>query len=126
MAALDATAFQERVLRVVGDNNIDRARTILTKLDELDSQASPLQPADGGGLPIGTLALQLDRVKLATADLARFNDALLPPSAIPADGEASAAAGNGDAIEGPTLAELLRGLGTDLQSEFNDLNATLE
>ena len=91
MTALDAIAFQDRVLRVVGDNNIDRARAVLTKLDELDGQASVLQPADGGGLPIGTLALQLDRVKLVTADLARFNNALLPPTPRPEGSEANEA-----------------------------------
>ena len=78
-AALDAISFQDRVLRVVGDDNRMQARSVLNKLDELRRNEPSGRPSNAENLPIETLALQLDRVKAATNLLGTFDEAILPP-----------------------------------------------
>ena len=76
LAALDAISFQDRVLRVVGDDNRMQARSVLNKLDEIRRTETPGRPKDAESLPIETLALQLDRVKATTTLLASFKDSI--------------------------------------------------
>jgi len=115
LVALDAISFQERVLRIVGDNNHDRARAILNKLSALDGETPEDRPADAGRLPIEALALQLDRVKLATSDLAGFDDAIQFPAPQNTD------EGENERSK-PTVEELLKGMGKDLQAEIKALD----
>lgn len=83
-AALDAISFQERVLRVVGDDNRMQARSVLNKLDQLRRSEPSNRPRDAEDLPIETLALQLDRVKAVTDLLGSFKNAIEMPE-VPAN-----------------------------------------
>ena len=76
LAALDAISFQDRVLRIVGDDNRMQTRSVLNKLDEIRRIETSDRPKDAEGLPIETLALQLDRVKATTTLLASFKDSI--------------------------------------------------
>jgi len=83
-AALDAISFQDRVLRVVGDDNRMQARSVLNKLDQLRRSEPSNRPRDAEDLPIETLALQLDRVKVVTHLLGSFEKAIVMPD-VPAN-----------------------------------------
>lgn len=123
LLALDAMAFRDRVSAVLGEKSGDSLGILMKNLDALDRADSSLETGERGSpIPGNILALHLERVKLTTANLKRFDGALLPLNPVPDY------ANDFDASETPTLTleALLMSLGTDLQAEFDTLTAALE
>lgn len=115
LSALDAIAFQERVLRLVEGEDRTKMHAILVKLDELGSEESTVAQKLGSALPVEVLSVRLDQVRVAVDRLSSFQDALRARPEIATAQPVESKSGQA------TYGDSLSAMGVSLRADFEQL-----